>query len=62
MPLGPGVKQSNLHEDRDLRATTDLRAVLKGLLRDHLRIDERASKADAFAVSEGVKPTAGCLA
>ena len=32
MPLGPGVKQSNLHEDRDLMATTDLRAVLKGLL------------------------------
>ena len=38
----PGVKESNLYENRDLRATTDLRAVLKGLLRDHLRIDERA--------------------
>ncbi len=29
----PGVKQSNLYQNRDLRATTDLRAVLKGLLR-----------------------------
>jgi hypothetical protein len=29
-------KPADLHEGRDLRPTTDLRAVLKGLLRDHL--------------------------
>ena len=38
----PGVKDSNLFENRDLKATTDLRAVLKGLLRDHLRVGDRA--------------------
>ena len=37
----PGVKEADLHEKRDLKATTDLRAVLKGLLKDHLRVDER---------------------
>jgi uncharacterized protein (DUF1501 family) len=58
----PGVKQSNLYENRDLRATTDLRAVLKGLLRDHLRIDERALMTEVFPDSEDVKPTEGCLA
>jgi uncharacterized protein (DUF1501 family) len=58
----PGVKESNLYENRDLRATTDLRAVLKGLLRDHLRIDERALMTDVFPDSEDVKPTEGCLA
>jgi uncharacterized protein (DUF1501 family) len=57
----PGVKESNLYENRDLRATTDLRAVLKGLLRDHLRIDERALMTDIFPNSEDVKPTEGCL-
>jgi uncharacterized protein (DUF1501 family) len=58
----PGVKEGNLHENRDLRATTDLRAVLKGLLRDHLRIDERALMTDVFPDSEDVTPTEGCLA
>ena len=33
----PGLKESQLYEARDLKPTTDLRAVLKGLLRDHLR-------------------------
>ena len=33
----PGLKDADLYEHRDLRATTDLRAVLKGLLADHLR-------------------------
>ncbi|HME21044.1 MAG TPA: DUF1501 domain-containing protein [Acetobacteraceae bacterium] len=58
----PGVKESNLYENRDLKATTDLRAVLKGLLRDHLRIEEQALMADVFPDSEGVKPIEGCLA
>src|SRR6202034_3981821 len=44
----PGVKQSNLYQARDLKATTDLRAVLKGLLRDHLHADERALAETVF--------------
>ena len=39
----PGLKPANLHEGRDLKPTTDLRAVLKGLLKDHLRVDEARS-------------------
>jgi uncharacterized protein (DUF1501 family) len=57
----PGVKESDLHEKRDLRATTDLRAVLKGLLRDHLRIDERVLAADIFPGSDDVRPMGGLL-
>src|SRR5262249_53739341 len=37
----PGLKDSDLYERRDLAATTDLRAVLKGLLGDHLRVADR---------------------
>jgi uncharacterized protein (DUF1501 family) len=58
----PGVKGSNLFENRDLMATTDLRAVLKGLLRDHLRVQERALATVVFPDSEGVTPIGGCLA
>jgi uncharacterized protein (DUF1501 family) len=57
----PGVKEADLYEKRDLKATTDLRAVLKGLLRDHLRVDERALTADIFPGSDAVAPMAGLL-
>jgi len=55
----PGVKDRDLHEGRDLKPTTDLRSVLKGLLKDHLRVDERALADAVFPGSEDVKPTTG---
>jgi uncharacterized protein (DUF1501 family) len=58
----PGLKEADLHEKRDLKATTDLRAVLKGLLRDHLRVDERVLTAEIFPGSDSVAPMAGLLA
>jgi uncharacterized protein (DUF1501 family) len=58
----PGVKEADLYEKRDLKATTDLRAVLKGLLRDHLRVDERVLTADIFPGSDTVAPMTGLLA
>jgi uncharacterized protein (DUF1501 family) len=58
----PGLKATDLYEDRDLKATTDLRAVLKGLLKDHLRADERALAASVFPGSEAVKPMIGLVA
>jgi uncharacterized protein (DUF1501 family) len=58
----PGLKAANLFEDRDLKPTTDLRAVLKGLLKDHLRADDRMLAADAFPGSDGVRPMAGLVA
>jgi uncharacterized protein (DUF1501 family) len=51
----PGLKNANLHEGRDLAATTDLRAVLKGLLRDHLRVTDQALLANVFPGSADVK-------
>jgi uncharacterized protein (DUF1501 family) len=58
----PGLRPVDLHESRDLRATTDLRAVLKGLLRDHLRVADRALATEIFPGSEDVKPIEGWLA
>jgi uncharacterized protein (DUF1501 family) len=57
----PGLKPNDLYENRDLKPTTDLRAVLKGVLRDHLRLDERALAATIFPGSEDVKPISGLL-
>jgi uncharacterized protein (DUF1501 family) len=58
----PGLKETDLHDKRDLKPTTDLRAVLKGLLKDHLRVDDKALAADVFPDSLAAKPMAGLLA
>jgi uncharacterized protein (DUF1501 family) len=58
----PGLKPADLYQGRDLKPTTDLRAVLKGVLKDHLRADERALTQNVFPGSDGVKPMAGLLA
>jgi uncharacterized protein (DUF1501 family) len=57
----PGLKAAQLFEARDLKPTTDLRAVLKGLLRDHLRVDERALAESVFPGSADVQPTSGLV-
>jgi uncharacterized protein (DUF1501 family) len=57
----PGLKPGNLHDGRDLKPTTDLRAVLKGLLRDHLRVDDAVLASKVFPDSNAVKPMAGLL-
>jgi uncharacterized protein (DUF1501 family) len=58
----PGLKPANLFEGRDLNPTTDLRAVLKGVLKDHLRVGDEALAASVFPGSEAVKPLGGLLA
>jgi len=58
----PGLKNADLYENRDLKPTTDLRAVLKGLLKDHLRADDRALAQNVFPGSDGIKPLAGLVA
>ena len=58
----PGLKRADLHEGRDLKPTTDLRAIFKGVLRDHLRLDERVLASKVFPGSADVQPMAGLLA
>ena len=57
----PGLKSANLYEGRDLTATTDLRAVLKGLLKDHLRVTDQALANNVFPGSADVAAMAGLV-
>jgi uncharacterized protein (DUF1501 family) len=57
----PGVKDANLYEGRDLKPTTDLRAVFKGLLRDHIRAGDKALAESVFPGSGSVKPMGGLV-
>src|SRR6202043_2828724 len=58
----PGLKPASLYEGRDLAPTTDLRAVIKGVLRDHLGIAERVLAETVFPDSAPVKPMKGLVA
>jgi uncharacterized protein (DUF1501 family) len=58
----PGLKAGDLYQGRDLKPTIDLRAVLKGVLKDHLRADEHALAQNVFPGSDGIKPMTGLLA
>ena len=57
----PGVSEAALYERRDLKATTDLRGVLKGLLKDHVRVSDKALVTSVFPGSDDVKPMAGLV-
>ena len=54
----PGLAKAKRFEGRDLRMTTDLRAVLKGVLADHLHVASRTLERDVFPASESVRPIA----
>ena len=57
----PGLSPAKLYEDRDLRPTLDLRAVMKGLLAEHLGVPERALESAVFPASAAARPFKGLL-
>jgi uncharacterized protein (DUF1501 family) len=52
----PGLKPADRYQNRDLRMTTDLRAVFKGLLSDHLHVARASLDRDVFPDSASVAP------
>jgi uncharacterized protein (DUF1501 family) len=52
----PGLAPRNLYQGRDLAPTLDLRALLKGLLADHLQVPPRALAESVFPDSAAVRP------
>ncbi len=58
----PGLREVQLYEGRDLRPTTDLRAVLKGVLADQLGLSAPVLAEKVFPGSAGAKPVPGLIA
>lgn len=58
----PGLSQGALYQNRDLRPTTDLRALLKGVLRDHLGVPDGSLATAVFPDSAAVKAFDGLIA
>ena len=57
----PGLGRNSLYEGRDLRPTTDLRSVMKGVLRDHLAIPAAALETKVFPESAAARATDGLI-
>ncbi len=58
----PGLAPKRLYEGRDLLPTADLRAVLGGILKDHLGLSEKVIRASVFPESGHIRPAAGLIA
>mgnify|MGYP001793254530 FL=1 len=57
----PGLKDADLYEQRDLKPTTDLRSVVKGLLADQFGFSEQTLADKVFPDSGAAKPMQGLI-
>ncbi|HET7930484.1 MAG TPA: DUF1501 domain-containing protein [Rhodanobacteraceae bacterium] len=57
----PGIGRGQLYQDRDVHATTDFRAVFKGVLAAHLGVSESLLGARVFPASDAIAPMAGLV-
>jgi uncharacterized protein (DUF1501 family) len=58
----PGLREEQLHERRDLKPTTDLRAVLKGVLAEQFDISAAVLGDAVFPQTAALKPMTGLIA
>lgn len=57
----PGLATADLYQARDLKPTTDIRAVMKGVLNDHYGLSAATLSHDIYPGSSGVAPMRGLL-
>ncbi len=57
----PGLSPQDLNEGRDVRATTDMRALFKGVLAEHLHVPRDVLDGRVFPDSGAVRPMEGLL-
>lgn len=57
----PGLAGAALHQNRDLKPTIDIRAVIKGVLADHMRVPNAALGLSVFPDSSGIRPMQSLL-
>jgi uncharacterized protein (DUF1501 family) len=57
----PGLSKSALLEGRDLKPTMDLRSIFKGVLDEHLHVDQKTLASRIFPDSNGARPLSGLI-
>jgi uncharacterized protein (DUF1501 family) len=58
----PGLKPANLYEGRDLKPTTDLRSVIKGVLQGQFGLSDQVLAQTVFPDSTSARPMKGLVA
>ena len=58
----PGLKPANLYEGRDLKPTTDLRSVIKGVLQGQFGLSDQVLAQAVFPDSAAARPMKGLVA
>jgi len=57
----PGLSPERLYDGRDLKPTTDTRAVFKGILKDHLRLGDNILAGNVFPGTGNLRPVPDLL-
>ncbi|WP_369059334.1 DUF1501 domain-containing protein [Caulobacter sp. 73W] len=57
----PTLQQTALFENRDTTPTLDMRGLFKGVLRDHLGVEQRALETTVFPDSASARPVTGIV-
>ena len=57
----PGLSHGALYQARDLAPTTDMRALLKGVLSEHFKVTHQHLANTVFPDSSTVRPLSGLL-
>ncbi|MBS0384231.1 MAG: DUF1501 domain-containing protein [Proteobacteria bacterium] len=57
----PGLSSAALYQNRDLKPTIDIRAVIKGVLADHMRVPNAALDSIVFPDSASIRPVQSLL-
>jgi uncharacterized protein (DUF1501 family) len=57
----PGLSRTALLDNRDLRATLDLRSLFKTVLDEHMRVDAKTLATRVFPDSSGARPLQGLM-
>ena len=57
----PGLSRRSLYEERDLKPTSDLRSVFKGVLADHMRVSSATLDSQVFPDSSAARPLQGMI-
>jgi uncharacterized protein (DUF1501 family) len=58
----PGLAARDLHDGRDLRPTTDVRALFKAVLHERFGVTEAALARNVFPASDAITPLEGITA
>ncbi|HEY2684585.1 MAG TPA: DUF1501 domain-containing protein [Steroidobacteraceae bacterium] len=57
----PGLSKRALLDGRDLKPTMDLRSIFKGVLDEHLHVDQKTLASRIFPDSNGARPLSGLI-